>query len=113
MLSFVGYFSYYTADTILSTLSLPPTIRVVIGSEQPSSDKTRDEERGQPNGDREEEEMEERQSEEDWEDEDCNEISYIRQDLEQQEQMGISTAETSALCIPVPSNGKGIQEFKH
>ncbi|XP_055751529.1 uncharacterized protein LOC129831928 [Salvelinus fontinalis] len=100
-----SYFSYYTADSILSTLSLPPTIRVVIGSEQPSSDKTRDgEERGQPNVDR-EEEMEERRSEEDWEDEDCNEISYIRQDLEQQEQMGISTAETSALCIPVPSNG--------
>ncbi|CAB1349038.1 unnamed protein product, partial [Coregonus sp. 'balchen'] len=97
-----SYFSYYTADTILSTLSLPPTIRVVIGSEQASSDKTRD--GGQPNGgrveDEEEEEMEDRQS-----DEDCNEISYTRQDLEQQEQMGISTAETSALCIPVPSNG--------
>ncbi|XP_041734426.1 uncharacterized protein LOC121568012 [Coregonus clupeaformis] len=97
-----SYFSYYTADTILSTLSLPPTIRVVIGSEQASSDKTRD--GGQPNGgrveDEEEEEMEDRQS-----DEDCNEISYTGQDLEQQEQMGISTAETSALCIPVPSNG--------
>ncbi|CAB1334684.1 unnamed protein product [Coregonus sp. 'balchen'] len=84
---------HFTADTILSTLSFPPKIRVVIGSEQDSSghmracpnadecirneserEGNREEREGQLNGGREEEEeIGERQSDPDWEDEDNNE----------------------------------------
>ncbi|XP_036821314.1 uncharacterized protein LOC110507824 isoform X2 [Oncorhynchus mykiss] len=94
-----GYFSYYTSDTILSTLSLPPTIRVVMSAEQASSDKTRScsdgdeclkngierDGEGQFNWGREEEE----------------DHFY----LEQQEQINVLPAENSGPCIPVPSNG--------
>ncbi|CAB1347997.1 unnamed protein product [Coregonus sp. 'balchen'] len=118
-----GYFSYYTADTILSTLSLPPTIRVVISSEQVVSDKTRscsdgdecfkngtervgdgEEREGPSNGGREEEE-EDRQTEENWENKDYNERNEEKMYLEQQEQINVLPAETSDPCIPVPSNG--------
>ncbi|XP_045067912.1 uncharacterized protein LOC121559022 [Coregonus clupeaformis] len=118
-----SYFSYYTADTILSTLSLPPTIRVVISSEQVVSDKTRscsdgdecfkngtervgdgEEREGPSNGGREEEE-EDRQTEENWENKDYNERNEEKMYLEQQEQINVLPAETSDPCIPVPSNG--------
>uniref|UniRef100_A0A8C8JUX8 C2H2-type domain-containing protein n=1 Tax=Oncorhynchus tshawytscha TaxID=74940 RepID=A0A8C8JUX8_ONCTS len=94
-----GYFSYYTADTILSTLSHPPTIRVVISSEQASSDKTRscsDGDECLKNGI-------ERDGEGpfNWGREEEEDHFY----LEQQEQINVLPAENSGPCIPVPSNG--------
>uniref|UniRef100_A0A8C7HUV0 Uncharacterized LOC109905768 n=1 Tax=Oncorhynchus kisutch TaxID=8019 RepID=A0A8C7HUV0_ONCKI len=94
-----GYFSYYTTDTILSTLSLPPTIRVVISSEQASSDKTRscsDGDECLKNGI-------ERDGEGpfNWGREEEEDHFY----LEQQEQINVLPAENSGPCIPVPSNG--------
>ncbi|KAL0973270.1 hypothetical protein UPYG_G00201260 [Umbra pygmaea] len=47
-----NYFTHFTTDTILCTLSIPPTVKDVIGSEQEASldQTTCGEERGQPNG---------------------------------------------------------------
>ncbi|XP_041709289.1 zinc finger protein 239-like isoform X2 [Coregonus clupeaformis] len=91
----------YTADTILSTLSLPPIVRVVINYEPDNSDNVKpcsDEDECIDNG------------VEVWEYEDNNEIldddtDRCLEDLglstsEQQE--GLSPAETSALVTPGP-----------
>ncbi|CAB1334688.1 unnamed protein product, partial [Coregonus sp. 'balchen'] len=117
---------HFTADTILSTLSFPPKIRVVIGSEQdnsghmracPNADEciqneteregNREEREGQLNGGREEEEEEEEigesQSDPDWEDEDNNDRRLSN--LEQREEEGLSLAESSTSVIPGPSDG--------
>lgn len=99
---FLGYFSYYTADTILSTLSLPPTIRVVISSERASSDKMRscsdgdkcfkngteragdgEKREGQSNGVIEEEK--DRETEEDWEKEECREFWSVYPSTQQRQ----------------------------
>ncbi|XP_014063913.2 zinc finger protein 79 [Salmo salar] len=86
-----SHVSNYTTDTILSTLSLPPIIRVVINYEPDNSDNVR------PFSD---------------DDEDHNEIldegtDRCLEDLglstsEEQEQEGLSPAETSVLVTPVP-----------
>ncbi|XP_064795155.1 uncharacterized protein LOC135515406 [Oncorhynchus masou masou] len=85
--------SNYTTDTILSTLSLPPIIRVVINYEPDNSDNVR------PFSD---------------DDEDHNEIldedtDRCLEDLglsTSQEQEGLSPAETSVLVTPVPCDGR-------
>ncbi|XP_041709292.1 zinc finger protein 2 homolog isoform X1 [Coregonus clupeaformis] len=96
-----SHVSKYTADTILSTLSLPPIVRVVINNEPDNSDNVKpcsDEDECIDNG------------VEVWEYEDNNEIldgdtdRYL-EDLglstsEQQE--GLSPTETSALVTPGP-----------
>ncbi|XP_070976777.1 uncharacterized protein [Oncorhynchus clarkii lewisi] len=86
-----SHVSNYTTDTILSTLSLPPIIRVVINYEPDNSDNVR------PFSD---------------DDEDHNEIldegtDRCLEDLglstsQEQEQEGLSPAETSVLVTPVP-----------
>ncbi|KAK6314668.1 hypothetical protein J4Q44_G00141970 [Coregonus suidteri] len=96
-----SHVSKYTADTILSTLSLPPKIRVVINNEPDNSDNVKtcsDEDECIDNG------------VEVWEYEDNNEIldddtDRCLEDLglstsEQQE--GLSPTETSALVTPGP-----------
>uniref|UniRef100_A0A8C7CL25 C2H2-type domain-containing protein n=1 Tax=Oncorhynchus kisutch TaxID=8019 RepID=A0A8C7CL25_ONCKI len=93
VLSYPGHVSNYTTDTILSTLSLPPIIRVVINYEPDNSDNVR------PFSD---------------DDEDHNEIldegtDRCLEDLglsTSQEQEGLSPAETSVLVTPVPCDGK-------
>ncbi|KAM9402002.1 uncharacterized protein ACWYII_029313 isoform 1-T1 [Salvelinus alpinus] len=84
-----SHVSNYTTDTILSTLSLPPIIRVVINYEPDNSDNVR------PYSD---------------DDEDHNEIldegtDRCLEDLglsTSEEQEGLSPAETSVLVTPVP-----------
>uniref|UniRef100_A0A674DFU7 Zinc finger protein 79-like n=1 Tax=Salmo trutta TaxID=8032 RepID=A0A674DFU7_SALTR len=93
VLSYPGHVSNYTTDTILSTLSLPPIIRVVINYEPDNSDNVR------PFSD---------------DDEDHNEILDEGTDrcLEalglstSEEQEGLPPAETSVLVTPVPCDGK-------
>ena len=100
-LSYPGHVSKYTADTILSTLSLPPKMRVVINYEPDNSDNGRQySDECIDNGVCENEahnEILDESTDRCWED-------LGLSTSEQQE--GLPPAETSVLVIPVPCDGK-------
>ena len=106
-LSYPGHVSKYTADTILSTLSIPPKMRVVINYEPDNSDNVR------PYSDDNEcidkgVEVSEYEDHNEILDEDTD---RCLEDLglstsEEQEQEGLSPAETSVLVTPGPCDGK-------